>query len=239
MVKKLKKWLLARSRSHASPEEVRETILAFVEGRGGAWDWDDFISVKLSAPELEDVRRRCANIEFQHPRRHPNEWTSDEGEDALRDIAAELAPNKVHEGLDVEHVLASTDEAVSLSSPDLIPLDPSWQRPGRHIELAGEIFAFPLWVDGGTIHDELARDIGISEQTIQRLTEFSQKWDEIFDARQNLVPLPTWVTIDELGHPLAQSVARELDETWTVHFLSLDDEQRWAWAGRSGEQVYP
>lgn len=143
------------------------------------------------------------------------------------------------EGLDkVEDVLARTADAVSRPAREIIELDPSWSRPGRHLEFAGEYWAFPLWLDGGTLNESTAREIGIAGQTIEKLAEYGKRWDAVFDARQNGM-LDTWEECDEIGSALAQEVACHLDSDWTVHFLRQHDETRWAWAGGSGEQVYP
>jgi len=40
--------------------EVAHILEAFLEGRGGPWDWDDFTSGKsLDDLELEAIRKRC------------------------------------------------------------------------------------------------------------------------------------------------------------------------------------
>ena len=39
--------------------EVANEIEAFVEGRSGKWDWDEFISLRLVDPELDAIRRLC------------------------------------------------------------------------------------------------------------------------------------------------------------------------------------
>lgn len=90
-MKRLKKWLIEPRPVSLSREEVRQTIVAFIEGRGGAYDWDDFLSFPLQDPELEAVRKRCIEIEDEFPRRHPREWTSPEGVESLREIAEKLA----------------------------------------------------------------------------------------------------------------------------------------------------
>ena len=37
-------------------EEVANIIEAFITGRGGPWDWDDFCSIKIADPYLDSVR---------------------------------------------------------------------------------------------------------------------------------------------------------------------------------------
>ena len=44
-----------------SPSEVAAYLRNFMEG-GEAWDWDDFTSVPIANPRLDDIRRRAAAI---------------------------------------------------------------------------------------------------------------------------------------------------------------------------------
>jgi hypothetical protein len=39
----------------------------FLEGTGGKWDWDDFISLPLGYPDLEEVQRFCNELSETHP----------------------------------------------------------------------------------------------------------------------------------------------------------------------------
>ena len=43
---------------------VAQTIREFLDGSGGEWDWDDFLSWPLRNAELEDIRRKAATIEL-------------------------------------------------------------------------------------------------------------------------------------------------------------------------------
>lgn len=47
-----------------SPEEVAGFIRDFIEGSGGNWDWDDFISVTIKSPELESIRSDASWVEL-------------------------------------------------------------------------------------------------------------------------------------------------------------------------------
>lgn len=47
----------ARTRStDRTPGEVAGYIRDFIEGTGGEWDWDDFISVPIADPALDAIR---------------------------------------------------------------------------------------------------------------------------------------------------------------------------------------
>jgi len=45
-----------------TPAEVVAYLSNFIEGEGRPDDWDDFISVDISDPELEAIRAAAANI---------------------------------------------------------------------------------------------------------------------------------------------------------------------------------
>jgi hypothetical protein len=47
-----------------SPEEVAGFIRDFVEDSGGDWDWDDFISVTIKDPKLEEIRAEASMVEL-------------------------------------------------------------------------------------------------------------------------------------------------------------------------------
>jgi hypothetical protein len=47
-----------------SAHEVAGFIRDFIEGTGGEWDWDDFISVPIKAPELESIRAEASMVEL-------------------------------------------------------------------------------------------------------------------------------------------------------------------------------
>ena len=45
-----------------SASEVATYLRNYIEGGGNAWDWDDFTSVPIANPQLEDIRRRAAAV---------------------------------------------------------------------------------------------------------------------------------------------------------------------------------
>ena len=42
-----------------TPEDVAGFIQDFVDGTGGAWDWDEFESVPITDPRLDAIRQRA------------------------------------------------------------------------------------------------------------------------------------------------------------------------------------
>jgi hypothetical protein len=43
-----------------TPDEVIGFIEDFIEGSGGQWDWDEFTSLQITDPRLDDLRRAAA-----------------------------------------------------------------------------------------------------------------------------------------------------------------------------------
>ena len=67
--------------------EVADIIERFLDGRGGEWDWDDFLSIPIADPELDAVRQRCNATRDEAYR---NQWCGPAGFAELRRIVAEL-----------------------------------------------------------------------------------------------------------------------------------------------------
>ena len=70
-------------------KEVVDIIEAFILGTGGDYDWDDFISIRLKDPELEEIRKKCADLPNKYPS-EKKEYCSSEGVIELRNILREL-----------------------------------------------------------------------------------------------------------------------------------------------------
>lgn len=45
-----------------SSVEVAQYLRDFLDERGGEWDWDDFISIPIADPRLEDIRERATAL---------------------------------------------------------------------------------------------------------------------------------------------------------------------------------
>lgn len=71
-------------------KEVAEIIQAFLDGTGGQWDWDDFISVKQKDEYLENIRKICDNIPLEYPSDKAGHYANDEGLKKLQAIVKEL-----------------------------------------------------------------------------------------------------------------------------------------------------
>jgi hypothetical protein len=73
-----------------SKNEVADIIENFLSKTDQTWDWDDFISIRLSDPEVDKVRQHCARIREDFPPDEPGEYTNEAGRAVLRKLASEL-----------------------------------------------------------------------------------------------------------------------------------------------------
>ena len=63
-----------------SASEVATYLRDFIHGGGEAWDWDNFTSVPISDPRLDDIRRRAVAIDIP---------VTEEGSAILRELLVE------------------------------------------------------------------------------------------------------------------------------------------------------
>jgi hypothetical protein len=59
-----------------SLEDLIETVESFLQNKGGAYDWDDFLTFPLSDSEMNTFRIECAKID----------WTTQAGKDKVREL---------------------------------------------------------------------------------------------------------------------------------------------------------
>ena len=82
----------------ADYENAAALIEAFLDGKSGQWDWDDFTSIKKKDPFLESVRRRCVSVRDEHPSPHADAYCDAAGMAVLRglvqDLRAKAAPGR-------------------------------------------------------------------------------------------------------------------------------------------------
>jgi hypothetical protein len=75
---------------------VAEYIRNFLDGTGGKWDWDDFISAKSGDPWLDQIRKTCAELPDRYPPTRKDHYCSGEGFDLLRGLLKELSAPDSH-----------------------------------------------------------------------------------------------------------------------------------------------
>lgn len=53
-----------RSTADLTAREVENCLRDFLNGRGGAWDWDDFTSIPITDPTLDAIREQAAYVQW-------------------------------------------------------------------------------------------------------------------------------------------------------------------------------
>jgi hypothetical protein len=67
-------WWTGRHPRRLGKDAVIKMLENFLDGNGGPYDWDDFLTLPIADPDLEAVRRRCNDID----------WKTDVGTATLR-----------------------------------------------------------------------------------------------------------------------------------------------------------
>lgn len=75
---------------------VIRTIRDFLDGTGGAWDWDDFTSCPTGYPELEAVKGFCLGLPAVYPPSKRTEWCNPDG---IRELRRKLEQLETDTGL--------------------------------------------------------------------------------------------------------------------------------------------
>ena len=65
-------------------------IESFLDGTGGDWDWDDFMSVSTGDPFLDSIRMRCAQLPEEFPAEKQGHYCGPGGVEVLRGFVREL-----------------------------------------------------------------------------------------------------------------------------------------------------
>ena len=79
---------------HDDLADARSAISAFLEGTGGDWDWDDYVSAPVSDAYLDSVRRLCLHLpDMFPPEKDSGDYCSPEGLQALRVILDRVLPS--------------------------------------------------------------------------------------------------------------------------------------------------
>jgi hypothetical protein len=86
----LQKWLARRAGPRMSRAAVASTIESFLEGAGGPWDWDEFLSVPIGEPDLDKIRLRCAHLGEEFPPDRSGRFCGEGGIQVLRELVSQL-----------------------------------------------------------------------------------------------------------------------------------------------------
>jgi hypothetical protein len=67
-------------------EEVIGEITKFLNGIGGAYDWDDFLTIPIHDQQLNAIRIECAELRDKYPPGSCRQFCGDEGLRRLQEI---------------------------------------------------------------------------------------------------------------------------------------------------------
>jgi len=71
--------------------EVAQILENFLEGSGGPWEWDDFISVgEVESERLRQIQRRANLLSKDFPPEKPGEFCNEQGREVMRRYIEEL-----------------------------------------------------------------------------------------------------------------------------------------------------
>jgi hypothetical protein len=82
---------LRKKKSSATATDVADTLKAFLDGRLGNVDWNDFIETPISDPDLEVVRATCAALPDRFPPTERGQWCGAGGLEVVRGLLAQLS----------------------------------------------------------------------------------------------------------------------------------------------------
>jgi hypothetical protein len=71
-------------------EEVIREIKNFLDGGGGAYDWDDFLAFPIPDQRLDAIRIECAELPDKYPSGSCRQYCGDEGLRRLEEILNDL-----------------------------------------------------------------------------------------------------------------------------------------------------
>jgi hypothetical protein len=81
---------LERKTVDMSREEAATTIENFLNGAGGPWDWDDFISYPITDSRLDQIRARCSTLWEEFPAAESGHYCGSGGFEVMRGFIREL-----------------------------------------------------------------------------------------------------------------------------------------------------
>jgi len=73
-----------------SREEVATTIENFLNGAGGPWDWDEFMSYPITSSRLDEIRARCSTLWEEFPPAESGHYCGPGGVEVMRGFIREL-----------------------------------------------------------------------------------------------------------------------------------------------------
>ncbi len=72
-------------------KQIADTIDEFLDGKGGPYDWHDFVTHhSYKDPYLESIRKECAAIARKYPPEEKKNWCSEQGKNELLRISERI-----------------------------------------------------------------------------------------------------------------------------------------------------
>jgi len=71
-------------------KDVRGVLGRFLDGTGGPYEFDDFVSFRISDPRLETIRERCDRLHSEFPPELPGHYCGEGGVEVMRRFIQEL-----------------------------------------------------------------------------------------------------------------------------------------------------
>ncbi len=77
-------------KNYLTDEQVYEAIESLINGKGEAWDWDDFLHAPINDPYLKKIQQKCLDLPDEYPRKNSNKYCGEEGFKILQHLSADL-----------------------------------------------------------------------------------------------------------------------------------------------------
>lgn len=71
-------------------QEAAAVIRSFLDGTGGPWDWDDFLSPTAVDEEVRAIQDECLQLRYDYPPVKPGTYCSEAGMLALQGILEKI-----------------------------------------------------------------------------------------------------------------------------------------------------
>jgi hypothetical protein len=87
----------SRATDKTTATDVRQILEGFLVGSLGRWDWDDFLSVSIKDPRLDEIARHCGRLPEEFPPEKPGHYCGSGGFEVIRGYIEELRALEVEQ----------------------------------------------------------------------------------------------------------------------------------------------
>jgi hypothetical protein len=71
-------------------EEVADILERFITNVTDEWEWDDFICISITDPQLNSIRERCAQLPQEYPPKNGQGYCDEGGIEVIRQFILQL-----------------------------------------------------------------------------------------------------------------------------------------------------